>query len=245
MPVDYYAILGVSPRADAREIKKAYRFLALKWHPDKNPGDPRAAVLFQQVGEAYRVLSDPERRRAYDARRSPNLPPGGHYPHRRPLSRGKQHCPGGRTFMGFSPRVSCLAAALHSPRGGSSFSLLSSRTRQGLGGLKNLTRWLQGFKSLQQRLAAWLTGKPPQGLAWELIPTPHQTDLVMDLYLPRWLAARGARLSFLVNSKDQRRRLRVAIPPGVQEGTSLKVEGAGKKSGGRPGRLFINIRLKD
>lgn len=242
MSVDYYAILGVSPQAGAGDIKKAYRILALKWHPDKNPGDPRAAVLFQQVGEAYRILSDPERRRAFDARRSLNLPPGGH---RRPQSGGKSDHPRSRDFMGFYPQGCRVPGSWRLSQRGSPFSLLSSRNRQGFGDLKNLSRWLQGFKGLRQRLAAWFTGKPPQGLSWELIPTPHQADLVLDLYLPRWLAARGAKLNFLVKSKDQRRRLRVAIPPGVPEGTSLEVEGAGKNSRGQPGRLYINIRLKD
>jgi len=57
---DYYNILGVSGSATQDEIKKAYRKLAVKYHPDKNPGDKNAEDKFKQVSEAYEVLRDPE-----------------------------------------------------------------------------------------------------------------------------------------------------------------------------------------
>ncbi len=63
---DYYAILGVGRVADGDEIKQAYRRLALKFHPDKNPGDVGAEAKFKQVSEAYHVLSNAERRAHYD-----------------------------------------------------------------------------------------------------------------------------------------------------------------------------------
>lgn len=64
--MDYYKILGVDKDADAATIKKAYRKLAMKYHPDKNPGDKSAEEKFKQANEAYAVLSDPEKRQQYD-----------------------------------------------------------------------------------------------------------------------------------------------------------------------------------
>ncbi len=63
---DYYEVLGVSREVTADELKKAYRKLAVKYHPDKNPGDTKAEERFKELGEAYDVLNDPDKRAAYD-----------------------------------------------------------------------------------------------------------------------------------------------------------------------------------
>lgn len=63
---DFYQILGVARSASPAEIKKAYRALSLKWHPDKNPDDPTAVDKFTDVSAAYEALSDPDKRRKYD-----------------------------------------------------------------------------------------------------------------------------------------------------------------------------------
>ncbi|MDT8335615.1 MAG: DnaJ domain-containing protein, partial [Desulfurivibrionaceae bacterium] len=64
--MDYYEILGVDRNADQAAIKKAYRKLALKYHPDKTKGDKASEEKFKEISEAYAVLSDPQKRKQYD-----------------------------------------------------------------------------------------------------------------------------------------------------------------------------------
>ena len=63
---DYYEVLGVEKNATADQIKKAYRKLAIKYHPDENPGDKDAEEKFKEAAEAYEVLSNDEKRAKYD-----------------------------------------------------------------------------------------------------------------------------------------------------------------------------------
>src|ERR1700757_2848552 len=63
---DYYEVLGVERGTTDEEVKRAYRKLAVKFHPDKNPDDPHAEEKFKELGEAYDVLIDPDKRAAYD-----------------------------------------------------------------------------------------------------------------------------------------------------------------------------------
>jgi molecular chaperone DnaJ len=65
-PRDYYEVLGVEKSADADEIKRAYRRLAMKYHPDRNPDDAEAEAKFKECAEAYEILSDDEKRSQYD-----------------------------------------------------------------------------------------------------------------------------------------------------------------------------------
>jgi len=66
MKEDLYETLGVSKTATQAEMKKAYRKLAVKFHPDKNPDDPTAEDKFKEIGHAYEILSDEDKRAAYD-----------------------------------------------------------------------------------------------------------------------------------------------------------------------------------
>ncbi|MBN2123736.1 MAG: DnaJ domain-containing protein [Deltaproteobacteria bacterium] len=96
---DYYTILGIARDADEEEIKKSYRRLALRYHPDTNEGDPEREELFKEINEAYSVLGDREKRRRYDARgRIPfDRPDGGRDPFETWFSQSM------RTFGGGGP----------------------------------------------------------------------------------------------------------------------------------------------
>jgi molecular chaperone DnaJ len=94
---DFYKTLGVSEKASQEEIKKAYRKLAKKYHPDANPDDTKAADRFKEVGEAYSVLSDPDKRKKYDQMRrlgAFSFGAGG--------PRASASAPGGQPGAGFS-----------------------------------------------------------------------------------------------------------------------------------------------
>jgi len=69
--VNLYEVLGISSDADVLTLRKAYKNLALSWHPDKNPGCEACATRFSKIGEAYEILNSPEKRKAYDQRRAP------------------------------------------------------------------------------------------------------------------------------------------------------------------------------
>jgi len=80
---DYYAVLGIARDASERDVRRAFRALAAKHHPDRNPGDASAEERFKEINEAYTVLSDPEKRRFYDQYGSASGPPpfaAGGYP---------------------------------------------------------------------------------------------------------------------------------------------------------------------
>ena len=63
---DYYSLLGISKTSSPDEMKKSYRKLAMQYHPDKNPGDKAAEQKFKEISEAYDVLTDPQKKAAYD-----------------------------------------------------------------------------------------------------------------------------------------------------------------------------------
>ena len=111
MPVgtqkDYYTILGVDRQAKPEQVRKAYRRLARKHHPDLNPGNKAAEERFKEISEAYEILSDEKKRKIYDQYGfyADNIPPGGYAPGA-PTDAG---APGfdfsGFDFSGFGPEA--------------------------------------------------------------------------------------------------------------------------------------------
>jgi len=92
---DYYQILGVSRSASDAELKKAYRKLSIKWHPDKNPGNEQATTNFQKISEAYAVLSDEKKRKIYDQYGAEGV--------NQAEQMGEDNMPGGGMPFGFRP----------------------------------------------------------------------------------------------------------------------------------------------
>src|SRR3954462_8064287 len=119
---DYYEVLGVPRNASDDDIKKAYRKLAVKYHPDKNPGDKTAEEKFKELGEAYEVLSDAQKRAAFDQY--------GHaaFDARRRASRG------GGAGGGFHDPFDIFREVFGSQRGGSIFDDLFGGAQRDPGG---------------------------------------------------------------------------------------------------------------
>lgn len=103
--IDYYQVLGVEKSASASEIKKAYKKLARKHHPDMNPNDKEANKRFQGINEAYEVLSDPEKRAKYD-KYGEHWEHGEQYEQARRQREQQQHSFGGNSGGGFSGNFS-------------------------------------------------------------------------------------------------------------------------------------------
>ena len=218
---DFYATLGVSKDADAAEIKKAYRKLARKWHPDQNPGDASAEQKFKEIGEAYGVLSDPEQRKQYDSLRA--MAGGGPR-----FASG----PGGATGAnGFED----LFGGMFGGGGG------GPRVRYSTSGMPG--GGMPGGGGFEDILSGMFGGGSPGGRAGFQRGPVKGGDITTSASLPFRSAVEGATVNLTL---DGTRSMKVRIPAGVQDGQKIRLRGKGQPSatGGSPGDLVVTVKVE-
>jgi curved DNA-binding protein len=221
---DYYNVLGVDKTASTEEIKKAYRRLALKFHPDRNKGDTEAEERFKEINEAYAVLSDPEKKRQYDTFGAEGF-------HQRFSQED--------IFRGFD------IGDLFKDFGFSSADIFS--TIFGTGRRRGGARYTHFGGPYGQRT----TG--PQGFDFNGMygqgrPSPAKgTDLLTDVTVTLEEAATGTEKVVSLQKDTGIEHISVKIPPGVDTGKKLRVGGKGVPGamGGPPGNLYVRIQVED
>jgi molecular chaperone DnaJ len=249
---DYYEVLGVRRDAGDEDIKRAYRKLALQYHPDRNPGDKSAEERFKEAAEAYEVLRDREKRQIYD-----------HYGHAGLEGRGF------RGFAGFDDIFSTFGDIFEDFFGFSTGRRSRPRTRQG-GSLRYDTELTleEAFLGKEEEISfdRWATceicggsGLTP-GSQPQVCTTCHGRGQVVRsqgffqisttcpachgdgrIVTNPCETCRGA------GKSKVRRKISVKIPPGVDTGSQLRIRGEGEpgEHGGPPGDLYVVIHVKD
>ena len=275
--IDYYAVLGVPKTATQEEIKKAYRKLAAKHHPDKNPTDPKAADKFKGISEAYQTLGDESRRKQYDAMR--NLGSIGDFSQRSQRPRGGSGAGGGYSQPGAGGiNFEDLGAAGFGPLG-DIFSQMfgDARTQQGAkprGPARGQD--VETTLEIDFRMAA-LGGKVQvEQPVTEECATCHGSGAAPGAKLVNCTECNGrGTISFgqggfavqrpcpVCLGRGQvptercptcagagevrtKRRWSIAVKPGVDTGTKIRMKGQGAKGpkGGPPGDLLITFTVK-
>lgn len=217
---DFYKVLGISKDADQAAIKKAYRKLARKYHPDQNPGDKTAEERFKEVGEAYAVLSDKKQRSQYDALR--RMAGGGAR-----FSAGPQ----GASAGGFEDMFASMFGG-----GGANSRVRFSNSGGGGAGFEDILSGLFGGGA-----AGGGFGNSGSFGGFSQAPQKGQ-DLATETSLDLRQAVHGTTLKMKVDG----RIMTVRIPAGVHDGQKLRLRGKGRPSanGGAPGNLVVTIHVK-
>ncbi len=216
---DYYATLGVPENADKETIKKAFRRLARQHHPDANPDNPEAEARFKELNEAYEVLSDAEKRARYEELR---------HSYQTWQRRGSQ--PSGFDWSQWIGGTPDGVRVEYSGSGDavSDFSDFFQAIFGGAGGAAQRSGGLD-FDDLfggQARRA------PRQA---------RGQDMATDIEITLEEAYHGTTRLISKNG----RRLQVKIPRGARTGTKVRIQGEGSPGAGKPGDLYLNVRVKD
>jgi len=220
MAKDYYQILGISRNASDEEIKKAYRRLAMQYHPDRNPGKEKwANEKFKEINEAYAVLGDPEKRKQYD--QFGNVGNIGDI-FSSPFTRGTFEDIM-RDFGGAGLRFDFLDDIFSEFLTGRRFSFKKfSRGFGGTGGMRFETPWSINLDELfGQRAQA-------QDIRYEITLTKEQ-------------AARGLERNLTRRGK----KLKVKIPAGIKSGTKVRLRNARQITDGQSGDILILVKVKE
>lgn len=213
---DYYKTLGISKSASQEEIKKAYRKLAAKYHPDVNPGNQEAEKKFKEVSEAYEVLKNPEDRKMYDQMGSD----------------WKQYKRSGGQAQDFNWQD---WARQHGGR-----SQQRTYTYQGSPGFEEQFGGESPFSDFFESFfgGGGMGGEP--GKARRRRQTKGR-DLNAELDITLSDAYHGSEKSFMINGQ----RIKVKVPPGIESGKRLKLSGKGEAppGNGNPGDLYIKLNI--
>jgi curved DNA-binding protein len=204
---DYYKILGVSKTASEKEIKAAYRRLAKKHHPDINPGNKEAEARFKEIGEAYDVLSDKEKRTRYDTL--------------------------GENWQSYGQRPQGW------PGGQSGGVRIDFEDLGGAGGFSEFFRTFFGGGG-GAGFGGGRTGFGGAGFPGEEIPEAADAEGEVELTLDEVLNGTTREIALA----ESKRRVEVKIPPGVRDGSRVRVAGeGGRGAGGRKGDLYLRVRV--
>ena len=213
--MDYYEILGVDRKADQASIKKAYRKLALKYHPDKTKGDKSLEEKFKQISEAYAVLSDEEKRQQYDTYGSEGF---------------QQRFSQEDIFRGADLGDILREFGINFGGGGSSFEFRSGGGSPFGSFFQQSGRGGGGFQSFQQGRQA---------------PPPKGEDITLELPITLSEVLNGAEKTISLGRSANAEKVSVKVPAGIDSGKKLRVSGKGAPSpaGGHPGDLYLLIRV--